>query len=130
MKKIIVPLLMLSFLFTGCSCKVRDADIQGFLAGPGTTAFEAASDEPVVIKFKSRLSTGYSWKFMGTSAEGITLESESSCTIDEGIAGGEDMQIFKFKAAKGEYTLTFKYAEHWKKKPEYKETGVVKITVK
>lgn len=129
MNKIFLPLLAVLLITVGCSCPVK-SNVPGYVASAGNHTFEVTADTAVDIELKSQLSTGFSWKLVSQLPQGIVLETESVRTSGDNKAGAEDVQVFRLIARKGEYTLIFKYGEHWKKKPEYKETSTIKLIAK
>lgn len=123
--KYIITLLLSVFLIAGCSEK----PVLVVQAGAGEQAVTAKAGVQFSVQIKSRMSTGYSWK-LSELPESFQLIKETVLTDGKDIAGAEDIQEFIFKSAqKGEYTLTFRYAEHWKKKPKYVKTTTVKVKI-
>lgn len=130
MKQIFLPVVLVLFFFTGCTCSQKSDDIPGYMASAGSQAIEVTAGSPVVIELKAQLGTGYSWKLATPLAPGITLAEESIKSLPDSKPGAEEIQVFRFNVKKGEYTLTFRYGEHWKNNPVYKETSIIKITAK
>lgn len=117
------------FLAAGCITTGQN-DSAGFCVKSGSQVLEVKAGSVVDVELVSRLSTGFSWKLVYPLPEGITLTGESVKTAGGDKAGAEDVQVFRIKAGKGEYTLTFRYGEHWKSKPEFTDTCTVKIIAK
>ena len=113
------------FIITGCAEK----PVLVVQAALGEQAVTAKAGKLFSVQIKSQMSTGYSWK-LAELPESFQLVKESVLTDGKNIAGAEDMQEFIFKAGqKGDFVLTFRYAEHWKKKPKFVKTSTVKIRI-
>ena len=83
------------------------------------------------ISLEAQLSTGYSWKLQELPAS-LKIIKEDVLTEEKNvdITGGFEIQEFVFKSMeKGDLTLTFNYAQHWKKKPEFVKTSTVTVKV-
>lgn len=126
MKKIFIASVLAAFIASGCTT-TGDNTSAGFSVKSGSQVLEVKAGSQVDVELVSRLSTGYSWKMVYPLPDGVTLTGESVKTAGGGKAGAEDVQVFRLKVRQGEYTLTFKYGEHWKSKPEYTDTSIVKI---
>lgn len=126
MKKLFVIYALAALIAAGC----KTADVnesKGFSVKSGSQVLEVKAASEFNVELVSRLSTGFSWKLVYPLPEGITLAGESVKTAGSGKTGAEDIQVFRLKARQGEYTLTFRYGEHWKSRPEYTDTCAVKI---
>jgi inhibitor of cysteine peptidase len=126
-KKYIFSLTVLTLLISGC------ANSQEIIvkAGSGDQTIIAKAGKNFTIAIEAQLSTGYSWKLQELPAS-IKIVNEAVLTEKKNvnITGGYEIQEFVFKSAeKGNYTLTFNYAQHWKKKPEFEKTAVIKVKV-
>ncbi len=126
-KKYIFSLTIFAFLLSGC---VNTPEII-VKTGSGEQIITAKTGKPFTISLEAQLSTGYSWKLQELPAS-IKIVKES--VLDEkknvNITGGYEIQEFVFKPAeKGDFTLTFNYAQHWKKKPEFEKTNAIKVKV-
>lgn len=130
MKRFMMLVASIAFMCAGCSTTPDADDAKSYSVKGGNQVLEVKADSPVAVELVSKLSTGFSWKLDLPLPDGVTLEGESVKTSGEQKAGADDMQVFRFRVKKGEYTLTFKYAEHWKRKPDYRETCTVKIIAK
>ena len=126
MKKIIIIFALAVFAYAGCTT-TAGKESAGFSVRSGSQVLEVKAATEFNVELVSRLSTGFSWKLVYPLPEGITLAGESVKTAGSGKTGAEDIQVFRLKARQGEYTLTFRYGEHWKSRPEYTDTCAVKI---
>ena len=126
-KKYLPAAIFISFLISGCS----SSPVIVVKAGSGEQTITAKSGEAFSIILEAQLSTGYSWKLSEVPAS-LKIVKENVITEEKetDIAGGFENQEFIFKSMeKGELTLTFKYAQHWKKKPQISKTAVVKVRI-
>lgn len=97
--------------------------------GSGEQTITAKAGKPFSVLLESQLSTGYGWKLSDTPAP-FSIIKEDVITEGGNKAGGIDTQEFVFKSSeKGDFVLTFKYARHWEKKPQYIKTATVKVRV-
>jgi predicted secreted protein len=126
-KKYIFSLTLLTLLISGC------ANSQEIIvkAGSGDQTITAKAGKIFSIVIEAQLSTGYSWKLQELPASiKIVKEAVLSEKKNVDITGGYEIQEFVFKSTeKGDFTLTFNYAQHWKKKPEFEKTTTIKIKV-
>lgn len=123
--KYIIIMILSFFMFTGCSEK-PGLVVQ---AVQGDQSINVKAGTAFTIQLKGRMSTGYSWKLVEIPSS-FEIIKENVKTLEKDIAGGEDIQEFILKAGpKGDFNLTFSYAEHWKKKPKYVKTSTVKVRV-
>ena len=129
MKKIFIVYVLSIFLAAGCTT-AGDNVATGFSVKSGSQILDVKAGSLVDVELVSRLSTGYSWKLVYPLPEGITLAGENVKTAGGEKTGAEDVQVFRLKVMQGEYTLTFKYGEHWKSRPAYTDTCTVKIIAK
>jgi len=130
MKKLLMMFAASVMFCTGCTTTQEQSGIQGFTVKSGSQVLEVRADSAFSVELESRMSTGFSWKLVTPLPDGAELTGESVKTAGEMKAGGADIQVFTFKVKRGEYTLTFRYAEHWKNRPDYKETRTVRIIAK
>ena len=137
MKKIILACAAAVLISAGCSTSQDADDTAGYSVKSGNQVLEVKADSSFNVELVSQMSTGFSWKLVTPFPAEVTLEGESvkQYSDKKGVSGGEkagapELQVFRFKVKKGEYTLTFIYAEHWKRKPDYRETCTVKIIAK
>lgn len=126
-KKILAAAAVLAFLISGCT---NSPSIM-VKTGSGEQTVTAKAGKTFSIQLEAQLSTGYSWKLIDAPASLITVKEDVLTQKSDGDkAGGFEIQEFIFKSMdKGERTLTFKYAQHWKKKPEYAKTSAVKVRI-
>jgi len=127
LKKIILAAAVFAFLISGCSKSTAPV----VKAGTEEKTITAKAEKSFSVFLEAQLSTGYKWKLMDAPASIILVQegvvSESSA-ID--IAGGFEIQEFVLKSMeKGEFTVTFKYGEHWKKNNQYAKTYIVKVKI-
>jgi predicted secreted protein len=123
--KLFLSVLFLSILITGCAEK----PVLVVQAVQGEQSVTAKTGVVFTIQLKGRMSTGYSWKAAELPAS-FQVIKENVTTLEKNIAGGEDIQEFTYSPAeKGDFTITFRYAEHWKKRPKYLKTATVKVKV-
>ncbi|MCL2155477.1 MAG: protease inhibitor I42 family protein [Leptospirales bacterium] len=122
--KNILPITLFIFFIFGCSepmIKVKDGDDNQIV--------KAKANKNFAIQLESRLSTGFSWKLMEYPKD-ISIVQENVKTEESNKVGGTDIQEFILKsAAKGEFTITFQYGEHWKKNPQYVKTSKIKVII-
>lgn len=118
--------LCLVFIITGCTEK----PVLIVQSGQGDQSVTVKAGTAFTIQLKGRMSTGYSWKLVEIPAQ-FEIIKENVKTQEKDLAGGEDIQEFILKASgtKGDFNLTFRYAEHWKKRPKYVKTTTVKVRV-
>jgi len=122
---IIFAALLSVFLVNGCTEK----PVLVVQAVPGEQSIAAKAGKSFSIQLKGQMSTGYSWKLSELPAS-FEIIKEDVKTLEKDIAGGEDIQQFIYRSAqKGDFILTFRYAEHWKKKPKYVKTATVKVRI-
>lgn len=126
-KKLIIAYTVLAFLISGCT----NSPAIMVKAGSGDQTVTAKAGKTFSIQLEAQLSTGYSWKLFDAPAALITVKEDVLTDKNNGDkTGGFEIQEFVFKSMeKGELNLTFKYAQHWKKKPEYAKTSVVKVRI-
>ena len=122
--KKILPITLFILFISGCSepmVKVKDGDDNQIV--------KTKVNKKFLIQLESRLSTGFSWKLMEYPKD-LTIVQEDVKTEAGNKTGGIDMQEFILKSAtKGEFTITFKYGEHWKKNPQYVKTTKIKVNI-
>jgi len=124
-KKIVTISALMMFIVPGCT----KSPVIVVKAGAGEQMITAKAGEAFTIQLEGQLSTGYAWK-LAESPASVQIIKESVLTEGNDKAGGIDIQEFVLKStAKGELTLTFKYARHWEKKPVYIKTSTVKVKV-
>lgn len=126
-KKILAAAAILAFLISGCT----NSPAVLVKAGSGDQTLTAKAGKSFSIQLEAQLSTGYSWKLIDAPASLITVKEDVLTEkSDNNKTGGFEIQEFVLKSMeKGELTLTFKYAQHWKKKPEFTKTSVVKVRI-
>lgn len=126
-KKIIAAAAILTFLVSGCT----NSPAIMVKTGSGEQTVTAKAGKTFSIQLEAQLSTGYSWKMFDAPAALITVKEDVLTQKSNGDkTGGFEIQEFVLKSMeKGEFTLTFKYAQHWKKKPDYAKTSVVKVRI-
>ena len=126
-KKHILASAVIAVLISGCTGSPAIV----VKAGSGEQTLTAKAGKNFTINLEAQLSTGYSWKLFDAPAALVTVKEDVLTDKNNGDkTGGFEIQQFIFKSMeKGEMTLTFKYAQHWKKKPEYAKTSVVKVKV-
>jgi predicted secreted protein len=123
--KYIFPVVLSLGLFAGCSEK----PVVIVQAAQGEQVVTAKSGKLFSIQLKGQMSTGYSWKLAEIPAS-MEVVKENVISEEKDLAGGIDTQEFVFKSsAKGDFVLTFRYGEHWKKKPKYVKTSTVKVRI-
>ena len=123
--KLLLAVALSVFMFAQCAEK----PVLLVQADSGEQAVTAKSGKLFTVQLRGQLSTGYSWKLTEIPAS-FQLIKENVKTEEKDKAGGVDIQEFIFKSVeKGDFILTFRYAEHWKKKPKYVKTSTVKIRV-
>ncbi|HOP64482.1 MAG TPA: protease inhibitor I42 family protein [Spirochaetota bacterium] len=112
-------------IVTGCLTKPVTVMVKD-----GDQTIKARAGEKISIQLKSQLSTGYSWKIM-EMPDAVTLIKENVISDEKTLnrTGGYEIQEFVFKASKTGGVVVFKYGEHWKKKPVYKDTAKITIQV-
>lgn len=127
-KKILAAAAVLAFLISGCTSS-PSIIVKAGSAGDQTVTAKAG--KTFSVQLEAQLSTGYSWKLIDSPASLITVKEDVLMQKnDADKTGGFEIQEFVFKSMeKGELNLTFKYAQHWKKKPEYEKTSVVKVRI-
>jgi len=124
-KKYLFIITAIMFLFTGCT-NTPDIIVK---AGSGEQIIKTKAGKTFSIQLEAQMSTGYSWKLAETPAS-LTTVKEFVTSEKTDKVGGIEIQEFIFKSMdKGEITLTFKYGEHWKKKPEFVKTSIIKVRV-
>jgi predicted secreted protein len=126
-KKHVLITAVLAFLISGCT----NTPAIMVKAGSGEQTVAAKSGKPFAIRLQAQLSTGYSWKLAELPAS-VTIVKEAIITDskDNDKTGGFEIQEFVLKSMmKGDLTLTFNYAQHWKKKPEFAKTTTVNVSV-
>jgi inhibitor of cysteine peptidase len=126
-KKYIFLLTVLTLLISGC------ANSQEIIvkAGSGDQTITAKAGKIFSIAIEAQLSTGYSWKLQELPAS-IKIVKEAVLTEKKNvnITGGYEIQEFVFRSSeKGDFTLTFNYAQHWKKKPEFEKTTTIRVRI-
>ncbi len=126
-KKYIFSITIFAFLFSGCA---NSPEIL-VKSGSGDQTITAKAGKTFSVSLEAQLSTGYSWKLMKLpSALKIVKEEVLTEKKNADITGGFEIQQFVFKSIeKGELTLTFNYAQHWKDKPESAKTTTVKVII-
>lgn len=126
-KKLLIPFILLILLLAGCNTT------PGILVKTGDSeqVVSAKTGKQFSVQLEGQLSTGYSWKLMEIpSAFKVIREDVIPQKNERDMTGGFEIQEFILSSAeKGEYTLTFNYAQHWKKKPEFVKTVTVKVKV-
>jgi len=119
-----LPITLFIVFILGCSepmIKAKDGD--------DNQAVRAKVNKNFSIHLESKLSTGFSWKLMEYPKD-LSIVKEDVKTEQTNKTGGIDIQEFVLKsAAKGEFTITFQYGEHWKKDPQYIKASKVKVII-
>ena len=124
-KKCLLASAIFMLLISGCTTSPSVV----VKAGSADQTVTAKADKLFSIQLDAQLSTGYSWKIADVPVS-IQVIKEVVKTEEKDKTGGVDIQEFIFKSAqKGEITLTFRYGEHWKEKPQYIKTSVIKVKV-
>jgi predicted secreted protein len=129
MKNLFYLFLLCVLVTVGCTSTGGNSS-DSVMVKSGNRVLEVRANSPVDVELAARLSTGFSWKLVYPLPEGIILTSETVRTAAKNKTGAEDIQVFRIKARPGEYTLTFRYGEHWKSKPEFTDTCTVTIIAK
>ncbi|HQO39860.1 MAG TPA: protease inhibitor I42 family protein [Spirochaetota bacterium] len=129
MKNIFYLFLLCVLVTAGCTTTGGNTSDNPIVKS-GNRVLEVRAGSPVDVELAARLSTGFSWKLVYPLPEGIILAAENVRTSGKDKTGAEDIQVFRIKARPGEYTLTFRYGEHWKSKPEFIDTCTVTIIAK
>ena len=124
-RKYILGMTAVMLIFSGCSNKPAVVVKAGLIE----QVITAKLGDPFIVQLEGQLSTGYGWRIIGLPAS-LKVTKENVITEGKDKAGGIDIQEFIFKSiAKGDFTLTFKYAKHWEKKPQYIKTSTVKVRI-
>ena len=122
--KNILPIALFILFTSGCSepmIKVKNGDDNPIV--------KAKANKNFSIQLESKLSTGFSWKLMEYPKD-LSIVQENVKTEESNKTGGTDIQEFILKStAKGEFTITFQYGEHWKKNPQYVKTTKIKVNI-
>ena len=127
MKKIAA--LISSVLFSiACAWSCTSTPVALAVKDSGDHQVKVKAGKDFSIQLTSQLSTGYSWKIM-EMPENLLLIKENVTTEEQNKTGGFDNQEFIFKASKSGGVIVFKYAAHWKKKPEYTKTSKITVQV-
>lgn len=126
LNNLLICLFSLVIFSTGCAGNSVTVTVQG----SGDSIVKARPGKTVSIQLRSQLSTGYSWKAMEIP-ESLTLVKENVIPEDKSveIAGGYEMQEFVFETSKTGGVIVFKYAQHWRKKPDYVKTANIKVEI-
>jgi len=126
-KKYTLAAAIFSFLISGCSSTPAIV----VKAGSGEQTITAKAGKTFSIQLEAQLSTGYSWKLAEVPAS-LEIIKENVLTVEKDAdkVGGIEIQEFIFKSmAKGDLTLTFKYAQHWDKKPKHVKSSIIKVKI-
>jgi predicted secreted protein len=122
--KNILPIALFILFISGCSesmIKAKDGDDNQLVRVKVNKNFS--------IQLESKLSTGFSWKLM-EYPEYLSIVKEDVKTEESNKTGGIDIQEFILKStAKGEFTITFQYGEHWKKDPQYVKASKIRVII-
>ena len=123
--KNILPIALLILTISGCGesmVTVRGASDDGQIV-------KAKVNTKFLIQLESKLSTGFSWK-LTEYPEYLSIVQEGVKTEERNKTGGIDIQEFILKSSeRGEFTITFQYGEHWKKKPKYEKSSKIKMVI-
>ena len=125
LKKYICFTAILLLLISGCS----NTPVIMVKTGSGDDKITAKAGKAFSVKLEAQLSTGYSWKLVDAP---VSLKTIKELVISDGksITGSIDVQEFVFKSPeKGDFTLTFKYGEHWKKNPQFVNSSTIKVKI-
>ena len=123
--KNILPIALLILTISGCGESM--VTVKG--GADDGQIVKAKVNTKFLIQLESRLSTGFSWKLI-EYPEYLSIVQEGVKTEEKNKTGGIDIQEFILKSSeKGEFTITFQYGEHWKKKPKYEKASKIKVVI-
>ncbi len=134
---VLAHILLMSFYFSGAAATLswqqtgEDGQVTVTEKDEGGTV-AVARKGTLVVRLKSQLGTGYGWQVVRNDGRRLKLlgppEQENS---QGGLPGGEEHQIFRFKALRsGTTLLELRYIRPWEKGKQPLKTFRLKVRVR